>query len=233
MTLGSDDVDDDVGSGSSPVKRNPALSALDNVANSLARMASPEPVRLNQLDRRLEQYGVLNELESSTGIRKSHWLVLAAIFAMAFILFGFGANALCEWIGFIYPVYASFKCLEDDSINREAVSAWLIYWIVFGVSHTYEFVADSILSRFPFYYPLKVVFVLWCLLPHYRGAAIIYSMWLQPALCWLQPRIDIAQSDLTHVARNSVNAVCVHLRASFSASMRRYPAVSKLLKTVS
>src|SRR5690242_1028013 len=68
--------------------------------------------------------------------------------------------------------------------------------------------------RFPFYYPLKVMFVMWCLLPHYRGAAIVYTAWIQPIFIWVQDKLRTAFADLSLVVDDTISSVCLHLRAS-------------------
>ncbi|NWV54478.1 REEP4 protein, partial [Daphoenositta chrysoptera] len=45
-------------------------------------------------------------------------------------------------------------------------------------------------SRFPFYYEVKVAFVLWLLSPHTRGATLLYRRLLHPALARREKDID-------------------------------------------
>lgn len=210
--------------------RGHALNALDRVASSFARISSPEPSRLVQLDSRLQQYDALNDLESRTGIRKSHWAILVSAFAMAFIFFGFGSSILCEWIGYLFPMYASFRCLDDRRTDRSDVAAWLMYWIVFVVYQSTEFIADSVLSRFPFYYPLKVVFVMWCLLPSYHGATTLYQAIAVPVGARLQNEITSLRHDLGDIAHACVVGAALHIRASLDMAMKRYPQIAKHLQ---
>lgn len=52
----------------------------------------------------------------------------------------------------------------------------MMYWIVFALYCFAESIADIIISFwFPFYYELKVIFVLWLLSPWTRGASILYK----------------------------------------------------------
>ncbi|XXQ34250.1 Receptor expression-enhancing protein [Plasmodiophora brassicae] len=210
-----------------------AFAALNSVAQTLAGWTSPaRPVavpasvsgrrvgsvdQLQKLDDRLEQYDALNDIEEYTGIRKAHLLILAAAAAMAFILFGFGSSALCLWIGFLYPIYASFRCLESDDPGKSDVSSWLMYWVVFGVFQMSEVVADSFLSSFPFYYPLKVVFVLWCLLPGYRGANTLYSSIVDPCVMAVEPRLGTLWDDICSIVDSATHDATRALRSSLTA----------------
>ncbi|XP_067035277.1 receptor expression-enhancing protein 2-like isoform X3 [Acropora muricata] len=66
--------------------------------------------------------------------------------------------------GTLYPAYASYKAMKTKNV-REYVR-WMMYWIVFALFITAELFADLIFGFwFPFYYELKIIFMLWLLLP--------------------------------------------------------------------
>ena len=41
---------------------------------------------------------------------------------------------------------------------------------------------DLVLYWIPFFYPLKVTFLIWCMLPQYKGADKVYSYVLKPLM---------------------------------------------------
>ncbi|KAH7731774.1 receptor expression-enhancing protein 1 [Aphelenchoides avenae] len=66
-----------------------------------------------------------------------------------------------------------------------------MYWIVFALYCFAESIADIIISFwFPFYYELKVIFVLWLLSPWTRGASILYKKWIHPLFMKHEEDID-------------------------------------------
>ncbi|GMT21217.1 hypothetical protein PFISCL1PPCAC_12514 [Pristionchus fissidentatus] len=92
--------------------------------------------------------------------------------------------------GTLYPAYRSYKAVRTKDV-REYVK-WMMYWIVFALYQVVEAVADVFLSFwFPFYFHLKIVFVIWLLSPWTKGASILYRKWVHPALAKRERDIDL------------------------------------------
>lgn len=73
---------------------------------------------------------------------------------------------------------------------REYVK-WMMYWIVFALFCFAESVADVFVAFwFPFYYEVKMLFVLWLLSPWTKGASILYRKWIHPTLARHEKDID-------------------------------------------
>ncbi|CAB4396942.1 receptor expression enhancing protein 3 [Rhizophagus irregularis] len=95
---------------------------------------------------------------------------------------------VCNLAGFLYPAYASFKAIKAN--DTKIILPWLIYWIVMAFFTLGEGIADSLIFWFPFYYEMKILFILWLILPQTRGAAYLYDNYIDPTLTFHQKEID-------------------------------------------
>jgi receptor expression-enhancing protein 5/6 len=122
----------------------------------------------------------LTELEAKVDVPKE-FLIFGVGMLVGIVLFAFGgASLLIDVIGFIYPAYASFKAVETD--DKEDDTLWLTYWVVYAFFKVFESVADVIVSWLPFYFFIKLGFLIWCYYPGTHGASIIYKKVLRPYL---------------------------------------------------
>ncbi|KAK0152412.1 Receptor expression-enhancing protein 2 [Merluccius polli] len=82
--------------------------------------------------------------------------------------------------GTLYPAYSSYKAVKTKNV-KEYVK-WMMYWIVFALFSTAETVTDMVLSWFPFYFELKIAFVIWLLSPYTKGSSVLYRKFVHPTL---------------------------------------------------
>ncbi|XP_056456146.1 receptor expression-enhancing protein 2 [Gadus chalcogrammus] len=90
--------------------------------------------------------------------------------------------------GTLYPAYSSYKAVKTKNV-KEYVK-WMMYWIVFALFSTAETVTDLVLSWFPFYFELKIAFVIWLLSPYTKGSSVLYRKFVHPTLSNKEKEID-------------------------------------------
>jgi len=128
----------------------------------------------------LDKYPLLNTVEEATGIPKAYVALGTCSFLFLFLFFGFGMTVMCKAIGFLYPLFQSFKAIEQSELHK--LKLWLTYWLVYGFFSLLEIFFDSVMSWFPLYYPLKLCFLLWCFLAKYEGATVIFEKFIRPIM---------------------------------------------------
>ncbi|KAI0533470.1 TB2/DP1, HVA22 family-domain-containing protein [Xylaria digitata] len=134
---------------------------------------------INQLDRELAKYPVLNNLEKQTSVPKVYAVIGVATLYFFFIIFNLGGQLLTNFAGFVIPGYYSLAALFSTSKTDD--TQWLTYWVVFAFFSVIESII-SVVYWFPFYYTFKFVFLLWLSLPTFSGAQLIFRSFMQPML---------------------------------------------------
>ncbi|KAG1701191.1 Receptor expression-enhancing protein 4 [Nymphon striatum] len=68
---------------------------------------------------------------------------------------------------------------------------WMMYWIVYALFTCIETFADIFASFWlPFYYELKILFVLWLISPYTEGSSFLYRKFIHPKLDKHEQEID-------------------------------------------
>jgi len=155
-------------------------------------LAKLNPI-LAEVDKKIQQYPAIQQHASKLPIRPSLALLGAAGVFVLIVLFSVGGNALCNLVGFGYPVYASFKALKSNKVEDHAPQ-WLTYWVVFSFFSLVESFTDFFLYWIPFYYLFKMLTLIWLYLPQTRGADLVYKKAIEPVLTKCEKQIDGALS---------------------------------------
>ncbi|CEM30261.1 unnamed protein product [Vitrella brassicaformis CCMP3155] len=164
-----------------------------------------KPIRdfCDQIDLKMSKNQQLASLCNQIGVRP-HVIVLTACGALlAFLLFGIGGNIICNAVGFVYPAWQSFKAIESDKKDDDKL--WLTYWVVYGFFSVIEVFADYILFWVPFYWMMKLGFLVWLFLPQTQGSIHMYNNLVKPILTQNQGKIEQTMSKVTGSAGQFLN----------------------------
>jgi len=135
---------------------------------------------MERIQERLNEYPFLHTIEAVTGVPKPYIALVIIIAAFCMVFFGWGMRLFYRIVGFFWPLFQSFKCIEDH--KPDDMRLWLTYWLVFGFFTLTANIFDTALSWIPFYYPAKLGFLVWCFHPQHQGAITIFDKFIRPLL---------------------------------------------------
>lgn len=154
------------------------------------------------ISKRLERYEKVVEIEKQTGVDKFYIFVVGTVLTGILLFVIGGSELILSLVGFIYPAYMSFKAIDSPSTDDD--TQWLTYWVVYAFFNITESVTDLILSwyafamraplvssekgrditngllcacyRIPFYFFIKVSFLVWCYHPS-TSVSVHIAVW--------------------------------------------------------
>jgi len=138
----------------------------------------------------------LTILESKTKVKKFYLAYGIVSFLALWLAIGWGAELLCNLIGFVYPAYRSIKAIETSIKDDD--TQWLIYWVVFACFSVAEFFSDILIGWVPFYWLTKCAFLLWCMSP-LNGSKLIYDTLILPRFKANESTIDQGMNKLKKI----------------------------------
>ncbi|KAG9293888.1 hypothetical protein G9A89_019226 [Geosiphon pyriformis] len=100
------------------------------------------------------------------------------------------STIIWNFVGLLYPAYASYKAIKTNNISKTI--PWLMYWIVLSLFIIAEGITDKFIFWFPFYYELKMIFIIWLILPKTQGAIVLYNSVVDPTFADHEEEIDSA-----------------------------------------
>ena len=144
--------------------------------------------KIEIIQREAEQAPFLKRIEEKTGVKSIY--IFFGLVAIAFILVfnGFLTTLIASIIGCLYPAYKSLKALHTE--EKDDADEWLIYWLIYGIFVFADEVLGLFLSFVPFYFTIKLAFVIWLYFPTTKGAQFIYKSYVKDLFAKYQEQID-------------------------------------------
>ncbi|KAJ2355415.1 ER membrane protein DP1/Yop1 [Coemansia erecta] len=129
-------------------------------------------------DTHLARIPAAKAFQEKTGVPKVYGAAGVAGVGLLLVFLNVGAALLVNLTGFGYAAYASMNAIETP--GKEDDAQWLTYWVVFGTFNVLEYFTGFLLYWFPFYYLIKLGFLVWLMMPATRGAERLYHSGIKP-----------------------------------------------------
>ena len=104
------------------------------------------------------------------------------------MMFGVGQVYITTLIGVLYPAFASFCALESN--DKADDKTWLTYWVVYGLFELVDHFGSIILGIIPFYFFLKLLFLVYLFHPNTLGAVYVYDKFLRNIILAYHDKIE-------------------------------------------
>ncbi|VDK30003.1 unnamed protein product [Gongylonema pulchrum] len=112
--------------------------------------------------------------------RKLQWGYLILAVLAFYLILGYFAELVCNFVGFAYPAYASVKAIRTS--DKEDDTQWLMYWTVFATFSLADSFASSITCYLPTYWLFKAGFLLYLYVPNSNAAEMLFHKVVNPTI---------------------------------------------------
>jgi receptor expression-enhancing protein 5/6 len=126
-------------------------------------------------------------IHEKTGIPAKYVLVALGI-CVASVIIGYLDQYITCLVGIVIPSICSIRALETK--DPEDDKQWLTYWVVYGLFTFIDLFSGFILKYIPFYFVLKIAFLIWLFFPTFTGATLIYNKIVLKIFNKYRPQID-------------------------------------------
>jgi receptor expression-enhancing protein 5/6 len=119
----------------------------------------------------------IKQAEDMTGLDRKQLASYGLYAGIGLVVLGIGNVYITTLIGVVYPVLASILALNSKGSDDD--QQWLTYWVCYGVFSIIDQFAGIILSFIPFYFFLKLIFLVYLFHPSWQGAKQVYESYLR------------------------------------------------------
>lgn len=156
-----------------------------------------EEKELSLYDKYLEQMKLIQE---KTGIPGTY-VMGCLIAAIVFVYIGFLERFITNLVGTVYPAFWTMKSIESRTDDDKH---WLTYWVVFACFTIIDMFSGFILRFIPFYFFLKICFLIWLFMPNSQGCNIIYHLLVVRVFKSFEQDIDQATGRIGELTKEFV-----------------------------
>lgn len=111
-------------------------------------------------------------IEKKTGIHGIYVIILLVL-SVLFVYLNIFDSLITNLVGTVYPAFWTMKSIESKGDDDKQ---WLTYWAVFASFTLVDMFSGFIVKFIPFYFLLKIIFLIWLFMPNSRGATIVYHL---------------------------------------------------------
>ena len=135
-------------------------------------------------------------IQEKTGI-KGIYVVIGLVLSVIFVYLNIFDTIITNLVGTLYPAFWTIKSIEKDDLKDQ--KNWLTYWAVFGSFILVDMFSPIIVKFIPFYFVMKILFLIWLFMPGSNGCKIIYNLIVKKILRKYEEKIDTVVNNMGDV----------------------------------
>lgn len=140
-------------------------------------------------------------IHQKTGI-EGKYVVIGLLACLLIVSVGFFERIITNLIGTIYPAYWTMKSIQSQNDDDKY---WLTYWVVFAFFSLVDVFSGFLMKLIPFYFILKIVFLVWLFMPNTQGCYYVYYFVIIKLFKHVEKDIDEATEKIGEYTKNIVN----------------------------
>ena len=152
---------------------------------NLSTLQSPEKPKINfSIVEKWKE--IMNSIKEKTGIDGIYVIVFLSI-CVLFVYLGIFGSLITSLVGTLYPGFSTIKSIQKNTRKKE----WLTYWVVFGSFLIFDMFSNIIVKFIPFYFVLKILFLIWMFIPGSNGCKLVYEFLISKIMKPLEEIFDM------------------------------------------
>ena len=137
--------------------------------------SEPQNQQKNPIIKKIDEH--LKIIVDKTGIQGKYIMIALGV-SLLFTIIGFLDKYITCLVGILLPTFFSIKAIESKEEDDDKL--WLTYWTIYALFSFLDLFVGWILKIIPFYFIIKLVFLVWCFMPNTKGAIIVYDKIIKP-----------------------------------------------------
>ena len=161
-------------------------------------MAKTKKIKTESLVKKIKEQ--IQLIQEKTGINGYVFIGLLLL-SLIFVYFNLFENLITNIIGTVYPTFWTIKSIESK--DGKAIH-WLIYWIIFSSFILLDFFSVFVVKIIPFYFVMKICFLIWLQWPESKGCDIIFSYVINNIFESIEEELDEYVQEVKDVSNDYV-----------------------------
>ena len=143
---------------------------------------------------------IMNSIKEKTGIDGIYLIIFLSICVLLVYLGIFGA-LITSLVGTLYPGFSTIKAIQKNKNKKD----WLTYWVIFGSFLIFDMFSNIIVKFIPFYFVLKILFLIWMFIPGSNGCKLVYEFLISRVMKPLEQLFDWIFEEYVEAKRDILN----------------------------